>query len=184
MAPDIYFGDAKAGIASIALGDNYIELNSARKQTDITFDYLNKESGKFFIPSEIIGINSSSTQKDAAKEFLKSYLSEGVQGMNTTGFSINRTSMKKTVQVTEAPEYYTSVYQNMESSGGLDLYTLTSGELEELLQFLESADTPVKSDAVVMDAVMEQADKILFEGADVQEAVRSVSSKMNIYLKE
>lgn len=168
---DIYFGEAKAGVGQIAYVDSYIKLNSARKQADIQFDYLNKSGGNYYIPTEVLGINSRSSYKDAAKEFLSLYLTEEVQNTNTMGFSINRNSMRNSAAVTDSPQYYSTIYKNLEDTSGLDLYTLSTDEFNELLQFVELADTPVRVDAVVTETVMEQADKILYEGLDVQTAV-------------
>lgn len=181
---DIYFGEAKAGVGQIAYADSYIKLNSARKQADIQFDYLNKSGGNYYIPTEVLGINSRSSYKDAAKEFLSLYLTEEVQNTNTMGFSINRNSMRNSAAVTDSPQYYSTIYKNLEDTSGLDLCTLSTDEFNELLQFVELADTPVRVDAVVTETVMEQADKILYEGLDVQTAVQTVCGKTNLYLKE
>ena len=181
---DIYFGEAKAGVGQIAYADSYIKLNSARKQADIQFDYLNKSGGNYYIPTEVLGINSRSSSKDAAKEFLSLYLTEEVQNTNTMGFSINRNSMRNSAAVTDSPQYYSTIYKNLEDTSGLNLYTLSTDEFNELLQFVELADTPVRVDAVVTETVMEQADKILYEGLDVQTAVKTVCDKINLYLKE
>lgn len=181
---DIYFGEAKAGVGQIAYVDSYIKLKSARKQADIQFDYLNKSGGNYYIPTEVLGINSRSSYKDAAKEFLSLYLTEEVQNTNTMGFSINRNSMRNSAAVTDSPQYYSTIYKNLEDTSGLDLYTLSTDEFNELLQFVELADTPVRVDAVVTETVMEQADKILYEGLDVQTAVQTVCDKINLYLKE
>ena len=181
---DIYFGEAKAGVGQIAYADSYIKLNSARKQADIQFDYLNKSGGNYYIPTEVLGINSRSSYKDAAKEFLSLYLTEEVQNTNTMGFSINRNSTRNSAAVTDFPQYYSTIYKNLEDTSGLDLYTLSTDEFNELLQFVELADTPVRVDAVVTETVMEQADKILYEGLDVQTAVQTVCDKINLYLKE
>ena len=181
---DIYFGEAKAGVGQIAYADSYIKLNSARKQADIQFDYLNKSGGNYYIPTEVLGINSRSSYKDAAKEFLSLYLTEEVQNTNTMGFSINRNSMRNSAAVTDSPQYYSTIYKNLEDTSGLDLYTLSTDEFNELLQFVELADTPVRVDAVVTETVMEQADKILYEGLDVQTAVKTVCDKINLYMNE
>ena len=181
---DIYFGEAKAGVGQIAYADSYIKLNSAKKQADIQFDYLNKSGGNYYIPTEVLGINSRNSYKDAAKEFLSLYLTEEVQNTNTMGFSINRNSMRNSAAVTDSPQYYSTIYKNLEDTSGLDLYTLSTDEFNELLQFVELADTPVRVDAVVTETVMEQADKILYEGLDVQTAVQTVCDKINLYLKE
>ena len=181
---DIYFGEAKAGVGKIAYADSYIKLNSARKQADIQFDYLNKSGGNYYIPTEVLGINSRSSYKDAAKEFLSLYLTEEVQNTNTMGFSINRNSMRNSAAVTDSPQYYSTIYKKLEDTSGLDLYTLSTDEFNELLQFVELADTPVRVDAVVTETVMEQADKILYEGLDVQTAVQTVCDKIDLYLKE
>ena len=184
VTSDIYFGEAKTGVGQIAYADSYIKLNSARKQADIQFDYLNKSGGNYYIPTEVLGINSRSSYKDAAKEFLSLYLTEEVQNTNTMGFSINRNSMRNSAAVTDSPQYYSTIYKNLEDTSGLDLYTLSTDEFNEFLQFVELADTPVRVDAVVTETVMEQADKILYEGLDVQTAVQTVCDKINLYLKE
>ena len=181
---DIYFGEAKTGVGQIAYADSYIKLNSARKQADIQFDYLNKSGGNYYIPTEVLGINSRSSYKDAAKEFLSLYLTEEVQNTNTMGFSINRNSTRNSAAVTDFPQYYSTIYKNLEDTSGLDLYTLSTDEFNEFLQFVELADTPVRVDAVVTETVMEQADKILYEGLDVQTAVKTVCDKIDLYLKE
>ena len=125
-----------------------------------------------------------SPSKDAAKKFLSLYLTEEVQNTNTMGFSINRNSMRNSIAVTDLPQYYTTSYKNLEDTSGLDLYTLSTDEFNELLQFVELADTPVQVDAAVTEIVMEQADKILYEGLDVQTAVQTVCDKINLYLRE
>ena len=181
---DVFFGEAKAGVGQIQRGMTYIQLNSVRKQKDIQFDYLNKSGGYYYMPSEVLGINSMSSSKDAAKEFLSLYLTEEVQDTNTMGFSINRNSMRHGVEVTDQPQYLTTSYKNMEDTSGLDFYSLSPDEFNELIQLVELADTSVQMDAAVMEIVMEQADKILYEGLDVQTAVHTVCDKINLYLKE
>ena len=181
---DVFFGEAKAGVGQIQCGMTYIQLNSVRKQKDIQFDYLNKGGGYYYMPTEVLGINSMSPSKDAAKEFLSLYLTEEVQDTNTMGFSINRNSMRHGVEVTDQPQYLTTSYKNMEDTSGLDFYSLSPDEFNELIQLVELADTSVQMDAAVMEIVMEQADKILYEGLDVQTAVHTVCDKINLYLKE
>lgn len=181
---DIYFGNSKFGVTDISNGDSYLYLNSATEQADIAFDYINKDKGYYYIPTEILGISSMSDAKDAAKKFLSFFLSQEVQDQKTTGFSINRNSMRNGVKITDGPEYATTLYQNMEDTSGLVVNTLTPDEFEKLIQFIELADTPAQTDAVVIEAVVEQADRILYEGVDVETAVGQVCEKMNLYLKE
>ena len=92
--------------------------------------------------------------------------------------------MRNSAAVTDSPQYYSTIYKNLEDTSGLDRYTLSTDEFNELLKFVELVDTPVRVDAVVTETVMEQADKILYEGLDVQTAVQTVCDKINLYLKE
>ena len=184
VAANFYFRAAKFGIICIADGDQYLHINSAKKQVDMAFDYLNKSNGYYYIPTEILGINSMGDAKDAAKEFLSLYLSTEVQNTNTMGFSINRNSMRNGVRVTDEPQYGTTIYQNMGDTSGMAIDTLSPDEFDELVRFIELADTPAYTDAVVMEAVVEQADKILYEGVDVETAVEQVYEKIDLYLKE
>lgn len=181
---EIYLGNAQAGITVISSGDSYIELKSVENQMNLNVDYLNKNTGNCYIPSEILGVNHMSSQKEAAKDFLKMYLTEEVQDTNTMGFSVNRASMKKQIQITDPPQYYTTLYENMGDSEGLGLYTLSSEEFEALSQMAEDADTPVSSDAVILNTVMEQAEQYLFEGKKLEDAVDAACDKINLYLKE
>lgn len=66
----------------------------------------------------------------------------------------------------------------------LNMYAITTAELQELIAFFEKADTPVKDNAVVIQKVMEQADACLFEGKDPESAAKEVCREINLYLSE
>lgn len=181
---DVYLDRAKAGIKMEISGDGYVELVSAMKEKQLSLGLLNQDGGNYFAPSEIIGMSSMTNQKEAAGEFLKFYLTEEAQDLNNMGFSINRNRMEKEMPVSENAEFYSALYDTMDSIEGLTINTLTTEECQEFISQVESLDTPVQTDAVILETVMEQADKYLYEGEELDAAVRAAYDKVTLYLKE
>lgn len=186
---DIYMGRAQSGITTVAYSDNYIEMKSAGEEKNLNIALLNQNSGNSFIPSEILGINAMSGEKNLAKDFMEFYISQNVQDMNTMGFSINRKSMKQGFAITDESEEYYVLYDDgtntdLEDANGLKLYTLTEENFEKIVTLIETLNSPVQVDVSVLEAVMEQADRVLFDGVDAEVAAEKVCNEVNLYLNE
>ncbi len=182
---DIYFGRAQFGIDRLSLFENYMQILTLCKEKGLSYQYLNREKGNHFIAGNVLGINRTGKNMDAAKLFLEYYLSGEAQRTGVDGgFSIIRSNMEETRYVSDSGEWLTSISNKETPDEVLNMYALTTAELHELIAFFERADTPVKDDAVVLQKVMEQADACLFEGKNPESAAKEVCSEINLYLGE
>lgn len=182
---DIYFERAQFGIDSLSLFENYMQILTVCKEKGLSYQYINREKGNHFIASNVLGINSTGKHKDAAKLFLEYYLSGEAQKAGVYGgFSIIRSNMEGTRYVSEGGEWMTSTSNKDTPEEVLNMYAITTAELQELIAFFEKADTPVKDNAVVIQKVMEQADACLFEGKDPESVAKEVCREINLYLSE
>ena len=192
FSPDLelYFGEAQAGVGKISIYEDFIRILAVRREKGLSYQYLNREKGNYFIAESVLGINSTGKNPEAARQFLEYYLSgEAQETMHFGDFSIIRSVMEGTDR-----EKYIS--ENGEFIGGIsrketdnpekimNTYKITPDELQELITFFEGCSRPVRDDAVVLRKVMEQADACLFEGKDPESAAKDVCSEVNLYLSE
>ena len=192
FSPDLelYFGEAQAGVGRISIYEDFIGILAVRREKGLSYQYLNREKGNYFIAESVLGINSTGKNPEAARQFLEYYLSgEAQETMHFGHFSIIRSVMEGTDR-----EKYIS--ENGEFIGGIsrkdtdnpekimNTYKITPDELQELITFFEGCSRPVRDDAVVLRKVMEQADACMFEGKDPESAAKDVCGEVNLYLSE
>lgn len=185
---ELYFGEAQAGVDKISIYEDYMHILAVCKEKGLSYQYLNREKGNHFIAKSVLGINHTGKNPEAARQFLKYYLSgETLNGDHLGSFSVIRSVMEDT----GSGRY---ISENGESLGGtsrkdtpekvMNLYKITPAELRELQTFFEGCDQPAADDPMVLRTVMEQADACLFEGKDPKSAAKDVCSEINLYLNE
>ena len=139
---------------------------------------INSQIGSLYIPYSIFGANSQSDSLELAKEFIAFSLSEEAQKNNNgVGNPVNRAALAKTLEVVTET--------NMESEMGvLVLTALSDEEKQEFIDLVESLDTPVISDGVVMEVVYEQLEEYIFDRISVEQATENIMKKLSLYLVE
>lgn len=180
----IYFDKAQMEIGLIPVADVYAGIQSVCKAKELEFTNLNKQYGNMYIPQNMLGVNSVGKNIELSKEFLRYFLSEEYQNSNSTGFSINEESSKLNFPQSETGELYNKYYEDKEGTNELNIPKLTSKEVEEFTDFVKELDVPVLVDMQVLQTVMEQAEEFLYEGKSLEDAVHTVSEKVDIYLAE
>ena len=182
---DIYFGEAQAGITRIEAIWDYMRILPLCREKGLSYQYLNRENGNYFIAVSVLGICRGGKNPDAAKEFLRFYLSGETYGDGVYPyFPIIRELIGGDRYVSEEGESVGGTSKKNTPDKTMDMYKLTPAELEAFTAFLDGLDTPVMDDAVVMQKVMEQADACLFEGKDPESAAADACREVNLYLSE
>lgn len=182
---EIYFDKAQAGIEKISILSEYLEILSACKEKGFSYQHLNREYGNYFIAGNVLGVNHNGKNPDAAKQFIQEYLSGELQIPGPlANIPITRSMLWDDKYISEDGEYSGAVSGKYTPDEIMPLYKMTPAELQELIQFFEELDTPVKDDAIVLQKVMEQADACVFEGKDPESAAKEVCSEVNLYLSE
>lgn len=180
----IYFEEAQMEFGSFNSREALEVVNTLGKLKGMEYNYLNNDNGNSFIPIAVMGINKMAENKENAKAFLEFYLSDELQKLFWHGFSVNKGSFINYVKGLENEETSVNYYKDHESDEALEVTKLTPEEVETFAVFMEKLDTPVNPDRIVLQSVMEQADKYLFDGADLDAVVNEVVKKVDIYMSE
>ena len=120
-----------------------------------------------YTPVGAVGILSTSSQQDLAASFVEMMLSPTVQDSYLSdGFPVNGSSLEKLVRET---------------------LTSNDGTLESDMGFLDlcgALDTPILTDQVVKDAVLDQVPGLLSGSLTPEDAAAAVVEKVSLYLAE
>ena len=182
---DLYFGEAQAGITRIEALWDYMKILPLCREKGLSYQYLNRENGNYFIAVSVLGISSGGKNPDAAKQFLRFYLSGETYGDGAYPyFPVIRELAAGSRYVSEEGESVGGTSRKHTPDQTMDMYKLTPAELKDFTAFLDGLDTPVKDDAVVMQKVMEQAEACLFKGKDPESAAADACREVNLYLSE
>ena len=146
---------------------------------------LNGQSSNVFLPRRIMGILSSSTQQEAAGDFLGFMLSDDVQSKDlTTGFPVNKTTFDREIREDRTS---TSTMSGMDAEGNYMSFNFKYPEAyrrQELKTWVDNLTTPALTDRIIRNTVMAQMESCLDGKITPQEAARNALQELNLYLSE
>lgn len=185
MKLDLYFEEAQMGIDTIRGLEAFTQIFTLCKDKGLSYQYLNRDKGNYFIATGILGINRAGKHTETAKQFIEYYLSGEVQRTEGyIGLSVIRECLGEIKYVSESGELLGTISRKDTPDEKMDVYKLTPAQMQEIILFFEGLNTPIRDDAVVLQKVMEQADACLFEGKNPDSAAKEVCSEINLYLSE
>lgn len=166
------------------MGQTLAQLESVSANSPVFYDYLNSESGKKFIPKWIFGITASSEKKEAAKAFLSDFLSSENMDQYDWTLSVNKTSFRKTLPISETKEQMTVMYPEQDSAEGIRIQKLNAEEAEEFVNFLSEADTKIAVEQALFEEILTQAEHYVYGEESLESAVNAIVEKIEIYQAE
>lgn len=188
-----YSGDAGVTMAfqkdilsvdEMDMGQTLAQLESVSENSPVFYDYLNSESGKKFIPKWIFGITASSEKKEAAKAFLSYFLSSENMDQYDWTLSVNKTSFRKTLPISETKEQMTVMYPEQDSAEGIRIQKLNAEEAEKFVNFLSEADTKIAVEQALFEEILTQAEHYVYGEESLESAVNAIVEKIEIYQAE
>ena len=158
--------------------------------------YLNLTSG--------YGISSSCSDKEAAWQFLRGFMTEkALEGRYYWGFPANRNLLEKKLQEAMTVEYEKDAKGNyrLDDNGeripvakggfwaeGMDeptmFYALTQEQADKVMAVINSTDKLYMENTAVLDIIFEQLDAFLSGQKSAEEVAKLVQGKMSIYVNE
>ncbi len=159
-----------------SFGYQFSGMNALKKSNDnYSYALFNSSAGNIFLPLNIAGINSYSSNKETAKEFIKTLLSKDVQSLaqNDGAEPINKDAFESDLN-----EDY-DIDMDI-----LKLKSLTDDEKSEIISLTESLNTPVNRDLTIKNIVFEQLASSLNGSISLDEAKDNIINKLELYLKE
>lgn len=171
-------------VDAMDMGQTLAQLKSVSANSPVFYDYLNRENGKQFIPKWIFGVTASSENKEAAKAFLSYFLSSENMDQYDWTLSVNKTSFRKTLPISETKEQMTVMYPEQDSAEGIRIQKLNAEEAEEFVNFLSEVDTKIAVEQALFEEILTQAEHYVYGEESLESAVNAIVEKIEIYQAE
>ena len=162
---------------------NMTSIHDNNQKSDIRYGF--KDNPNTFMPICELGICSSSKNADAAAELIKTALSSDVQSaMTEDGLPVNKKGLDDLMAGDEGMNYGGIIY---DASGCVRNYSISNpddDEQAELKSFIEKADTAVRLDAQTRNDMIEAGSAYLCGDITLDEAVKRITDKLELRMKE
>lgn len=180
------FGDQKIVIGFVnGIHDYQMLLAALNQDTSMSYQRFDMQSGYNFVPNGIIGVNSASKDMETTLDFYKSLYSDELQEADVEeGFPIN---MKVFSNLAKGKNIMESYIGSSDRNGREIRYQLTiptDEEMKRLLEIAESLTTPTLMDSTIQDTVQTYGEKVLSGEISLDEGVKSIVQKVDLYLQE
>ena len=149
------------------------------KHPEMTVENVNN----MYTPANRMGINSSSSQKELAKDFMETVLSDEIQvGDYLEGLPIRVESLEKIPQISDASDM--TIGSSYDGGPSREYGMPSADQVQQIVDMAKQADTPLLIDRTVRNTFLECVEN--YAGGDVsaQEAAQDMSDKMELYLAE
>ena len=162
------------GISSMAM-----MFDIFTKHPEMTAENVNN----MYTPANRMGINSSSSQKELAKDFMETVLSDEIQvGDYLEGLPVRVESLEKLPQISDASDM--TISTSYDGGPSRDYGMPSADQVQQIVDMAKQADTSLLIDRTVRNTFLECVEN--YAGGDVsaQEAAQDMSDKMELYLAE
>ena len=170
-------GTTQAGIMQIrSVSDFAMPADTIRKM-----NFIYSDINDLFIPSLTVGLNSACIQKDLAKEFLKTLISDEVQkAVLGDGLPVNERMLTELAEM----DYGNS---SMSFFDGKDITSIEYPSMEELKEVFDCAKqltTPLSYNKLLIDGIIDNITNYLEGEISIEQATQDTLNLINTYLSE
>ncbi len=130
----------------------------------------------------LVGINSTGSQKELAREFVQLLLAEEIQGlMGMEGFPINQTALEQWIQQ-EPKDKIGMLYTDgdYEIRGSYPKLTIR----EKIYEMISTLSKSMVNDTTMMDMILDETERYLRGDISAEQAADNAVSSINTYLNE
>ena len=173
---------------------SYSYLRDVEFGEDISFVGYPNDLGinnSVIVPYCRIAISSQSQDKDAAWEFVKSFLSEEYQDKVEYSFPIRKTSFEKLGEAATHKEFYMDGDKKVEYDdtyyiGGQEVVArpLTNEDVVTITNFIKSLHLVSNSNSSVNNIIFEEASAFFSGQKSAKEVADIIQSRLSIYVNE
>ena len=168
--------------SSVFLVDDYKDCRSVP---------MSGQCSNVFWAKTLLGISTTSQNKERAQEFVRTALGADVQNEIQSGFSVN----KKAILDNYANQWrlykdndYVSGSASIDSEDGVEVDFLIrvpdEKKVNELIQWIESMDTAYVEDTTFENVIYEEGDAYMRGERSMEDAMASIETRLGIYVTE
>ena len=147
-------------------------------------------SGGVLVPNNTIAMTNSCSNKEAAWEFIRTFLTEDYQRNNVWEFPINKTVFDEKLAEAMKQEYNSD--GTRVSNGGMSMnggetimfYAITREEADLILSMINSEMTMASLNSPLMTIITDEANAYFAGEKTVDEVALLIQGKMSIYVNE
>ena len=182
-------GTTMANIGNINSINDLMQVVAVNeKLKDSGYKTLDGQASKVFVPGTMIGISSKAANKESAEKLASYMLSKDAQTVSQGGgFPVNKAAFDQ-IFTAEAGNSVPGIAISTVSENGVDLSLElkwpTEEQAAEFKALAEGLTTPANTDSIIREAVNSAADSCLNGTTSIDEAVKAVMQKVNLYLSE
>ncbi|MDE7478048.1 MAG: extracellular solute-binding protein, partial [Lachnospiraceae bacterium] len=151
---------------------------------------LSGQSSNVYHPASMAGINATTKNPDASKQFVSMMLSTTVQDSMQFGLPMNRKALPAQFAYDESDlgddggQFYMSFSTKDGESFDYTIYPVQQDGIDKLENWIKQLDTPYLSDTVLETVVYTEGAKYLEGIQDIDAAVKAIADSVEIYLFE
>lgn len=189
MSPQLsrkMFGDQQIVIGNIdGIYDYQMLLAALNQDTSMSYQRFDMQSDNSFVPNGIVSVNAASKDMETTLDFYNSLYSKSLQGADVgEGFPVNKEVFENLAKGKNVME---SDIGSSDRNGREISYSLTiptDEEMKTLVDIAETLTTPSLMDSTILDAVETYGEKVLSGEMSIDEGVKAILQKVNLYLQE
>lgn len=182
---NILEGNRKVQINYLYTFNDFQQLKALKKQKNQDYRLLGIKGNQYFAPQHIIGVNSKSEKKEAAKDFVSFMLTKEAQ--ECYYFFGGRVSMSLPVNqklIEDQINLSAGALGTVEGSKEIELDVLSKQDQNVFLDTLKSVTVPANTDSLFKDIVINQLESYLKGDQCLEQAVDNAMKKIRLYLAE
>ncbi|MDD3278051.1 MAG: extracellular solute-binding protein [Lachnospiraceae bacterium] len=189
---DTVLGGSQCAFGLLSSMQSYATVTSAtdsKPDAGFTMGLFGGEvNSHSFVPSEIVGISSTTGEEKAARSFIQTMLSSDTATSGSYTFSTNKKAYENAkVQPWGDDEGNVGGY-SVSSQDGTQLEFMirwpSQEHMDQLTKMLESLNRPCINDGIILDIVLEQGGAYLKGEQSLEDTSKTILQKMNLYLAE
>lgn len=183
----ILMGECELSIGTLTSISMLPTLLAVVHEAGATYDVVNRDSVRNFIPYQKVGIVSGTSQPKEAQNFVRTMLGGECERTLGNGFPVNRTAYNgicEDVHKVYGDDAGVAVSTDEGISLELSIASPTEEELAAFTAMLESLNMPADTDEVIESLIKEQAKSCLLGEKSVEDACAEIEKKVNLYLAE
>lgn len=173
-------------VGTLESGLDFATLTTIGAQLGGEYEYglMAGSQENIYVPTEIIGVSSRSTEGEAAMEFVRYLLTDEAQSIERNdGLPVRKETFRNVLTKTQGVSCpITDEEGNL--TGSLDVSPASQEEADQLLQLAESLTIPAPTDQIVKETVIEQGSRYLSGEQDLDITVDTITQRINLYLAE
>lgn len=183
----ILLGECELSIGTLTSMPTLTTLLTVIHEAGVSYDVVNRDSVRSFIPYQKAGIVNGTSQMEEAQNFVRTMLGLECEQSINNGFPVNRAAYEGICEAVKK-EHSEDAGIAVSTDEGVSLeFMLKNPTEEELAAFtamLESLNMPSDTDEVIEGLIMEQAKSCLLGEKSVEDACAEIEKKVNLYLAE